>query len=283
MIYNYEQDPELSRNGNVYSFDDYLEHHGIAGQKWGVKHGPPYPLVNAAKTIHYNVGKMTDKTREAYRQHKERKQASLEQKQAVKIQKKEDKAANRAQKAEAKDKRNSNIAEAGPKKFVKSKQRISDMSSEELQARINRLKLEQEYRKYLNGGVEQKQIVKNGKSQLDSMLNAVQNSTAKKVGDILLTGIAKLAVDAASNSIKNSIERGNARKTRNAEFVHDERKRVAKEAADDANREKSRARRNQDIFNDTYYKKMAEEMAWQHANEARKNYERWVSSHTLGG
>lgn len=24
--------------------DAYLEHHGILGQKWGVKHGPPYPL-----------------------------------------------------------------------------------------------------------------------------------------------------------------------------------------------------------------------------------------------
>lgn len=24
--------------------DDYLEHHGIEGQKWGVKNGPPYPL-----------------------------------------------------------------------------------------------------------------------------------------------------------------------------------------------------------------------------------------------
>lgn len=24
--------------------EDYLEHHGIKGQKWGVKNGPPYPL-----------------------------------------------------------------------------------------------------------------------------------------------------------------------------------------------------------------------------------------------
>lgn len=24
--------------------DDYISHHGILGQKWGVKHGPPYPL-----------------------------------------------------------------------------------------------------------------------------------------------------------------------------------------------------------------------------------------------
>jgi hypothetical protein len=30
-----------------YSFtfkDDSLEHHGIDGQKWGVRNGPPYPL-----------------------------------------------------------------------------------------------------------------------------------------------------------------------------------------------------------------------------------------------
>ena len=28
----------------VEKFDSYLEHHGITGQKWGVRHGPPYPL-----------------------------------------------------------------------------------------------------------------------------------------------------------------------------------------------------------------------------------------------
>ena len=28
----------------VEKFDSYIEHHGITGQKWGVRHGPPYPL-----------------------------------------------------------------------------------------------------------------------------------------------------------------------------------------------------------------------------------------------
>lgn len=35
----------------VYEFgnDEYLAHHGVDGQKWGVKHGPPYPLSRSAK------------------------------------------------------------------------------------------------------------------------------------------------------------------------------------------------------------------------------------------
>lgn len=29
--------------------NNFLEHHGIAGQKWGKQHGPPYPLDRSAK------------------------------------------------------------------------------------------------------------------------------------------------------------------------------------------------------------------------------------------
>lgn len=40
-------------------FEDYLCHHGIDGQKWGIKHGPPYPLdKKTAKSIK-NSGKVT--------------------------------------------------------------------------------------------------------------------------------------------------------------------------------------------------------------------------------
>ena len=29
---------------------NYLAHHGILGQKWGVKNGPPYPLSSTQKS-----------------------------------------------------------------------------------------------------------------------------------------------------------------------------------------------------------------------------------------
>ena len=34
----------ICSNGLVYDSNDYLSHHGIQGQKWGKKNGPPYPL-----------------------------------------------------------------------------------------------------------------------------------------------------------------------------------------------------------------------------------------------
>lgn len=40
--------------------DDSLEHHGIKGQKWGVMHGPPYPL---STTKHNSVIKKSKKER----------------------------------------------------------------------------------------------------------------------------------------------------------------------------------------------------------------------------
>ena len=43
--------------------DSYLAHHGIKGQKWGIKNGPPYPLNNdisipkGRKSIDFNIDK----------------------------------------------------------------------------------------------------------------------------------------------------------------------------------------------------------------------------------
>lgn len=254
MIYNYEPDDV---------FGDSLEHHGIAGQKWGVKHGPPYPLVEGAKKVTYNLGKMTEKTKASVQKKVSSIRVSRAAKKTAKVEAKQ-------ARIDAKNAKKTNIADAGPKQFSKSKQRISDMSSEELQARINRLKLEQEYKKYLNGDQAVQKKAGNGKSKLDSVLNAVGNSTVKKVGDEIIVGLAKIAVNAASEAAKNKISRNNDKKKRDAEFVHAERKRQLEEA----NYEKDRNKKNRETFYDTYYKEMAKEKAWQDAQEKREEWER---------
>ena len=40
-------------------FDDELKHHGIKGQKWGVKNGPPYPI-NSEKSVEKNYEQCWD-------------------------------------------------------------------------------------------------------------------------------------------------------------------------------------------------------------------------------
>lgn len=39
----------------LYSDANYLEHHGIKGQEWGVRRGPPYPIQRFDKKVIYNA------------------------------------------------------------------------------------------------------------------------------------------------------------------------------------------------------------------------------------
>lgn len=271
MIYNYKQSEDRTGGGSVFfvsdevysaddSMSDSLEHHGVAGQKWGVKHGPPYPLVEGAKKVTYNVGKMTEKTKAAV----QKKTSSIRVSRAAK---KASKAEAKQAKIDARNKKKTNVADAGPKKFTKSKQRISDMSSEELQARINRLKLEQEYKKYLNGDQAVQKKAGNGKSRLDTVLNAVGNSTLKKVGDEIIIGLAKVAVNYASTAAKNAADRNHERIKKTREMQYEERKRQYA----DANYAKDSARKNRDTFNETFFKEVAKEMAKDEVERRRKN------------
>lgn len=47
----------------MFSMTDYLYHHGIKGQKWGVENGPPYPLTDTVKAIAYRGGTRSDGTK----------------------------------------------------------------------------------------------------------------------------------------------------------------------------------------------------------------------------
>lgn len=46
-------------HSDINELEDYIEHHGIFGQKWGVKHGPPYPLDRKTSKSVKNSGKIT--------------------------------------------------------------------------------------------------------------------------------------------------------------------------------------------------------------------------------
>lgn len=235
MIYNTEHTDPTEQDGFVKFVTDEpdsLEHHGIAGQKWGVRNGPPYPLIaKAGRTVHYNVGKMTEKTKEAYRKAKATRTAKVEAKNTAKVAKAE-------AKKSAKESKANNISAVGPKKFSKSKQRISEMSSEELKARIERLKLEEEYRKYLNGGQPQQKKASNGKNAADTILKAYGDTAFKKVLDEVAIGVAKTGVEYASKALMNKLERDNARKKNAADYVRKRNEEAREELKKERNAER---------------------------------------------
>lgn len=52
---------QVARHSDVYVYgQNYLMHHGIKGQKWGVENGPPYPLNDTVKAIAYRGGLLGD-------------------------------------------------------------------------------------------------------------------------------------------------------------------------------------------------------------------------------
>lgn len=99
---------------------EYLEHHGIRGQKWGVEHGPPYPLKEG----------VSSKIKRAAKSVKDRVQQ------------------NRAAKKEKATTKSS--SEEKPKEELKPKkqslrEKIDEMSNADLDAATNRLRKENAY------------------------------------------------------------------------------------------------------------------------------------------
>lgn len=58
---------------------EYLEHHGIKGQKWGVEHGPPYPLKNGVSARIKRAAKSVKNRVESNRQQRTAKKEAKEE------------------------------------------------------------------------------------------------------------------------------------------------------------------------------------------------------------
>ncbi len=96
---------------------EYLAHHGIKGQKWGVEHGPPYPLKTGVSARIKRAAKSVKNRVEA----------------------------NRKQRAEKKEAKEAKRRAKNPTL----QDRISAMSDEELRQRTERLRLENAYKREL--------------------------------------------------------------------------------------------------------------------------------------
>lgn len=109
-----------------------LQHHGILGQHWGRKNGPPYPLDAGVSSAVKKKG-----LRERMAEHKEKVEAK-------KVRKAEIKQAKQLKKEAVEAKKEQKRA----RKEQKVRSRIQDpkkMTDEELRNKINRLQLEKQY------------------------------------------------------------------------------------------------------------------------------------------
>lgn len=160
--------------------EDYLEHHGILGQKWGVRRTPAqlgHKVASGGKKAAKATGKAVEKGAK---------------KVAAKID--NDRKVSKAKKA-AKKKAEEDAAEAQRKhdaevKESRSFKSVTKLTDAELNARINRLKREAEYQNLL----QQTGLIEAGKKQVQasflkgvgSVVESTTKSKGKEIVDSLL-------------------------------------------------------------------------------------------------
>lgn len=115
-----------------------LVHHQIKGAKWGIHRGPPYPLENGINT-------------------------KIKRRGASPVNKEKGEASKRSNKSNAENK-------SKGKYTFDINDRVSDLSNEELRARIERFKTVNEYNKYVSE-------IKNGQKFLTRMSKVLKQMT----------------------------------------------------------------------------------------------------------
>lgn len=166
-------------------YESELMHHGIKGQKWGDKNGPPYPL---DKKEHMQVISSSKKKKrvEAGKDAKEAKRMTRKEKKAWRVQRKQFK--KNAKKLEMDKKKTKKFLRSQEKlhkkmekqekfnkkvearlakerlerenKFRKGNENVGKLTDAEIQERINRLNLESIYRQKLNEARGKQQVKK---------------------------------------------------------------------------------------------------------------------------
>lgn len=230
---------------------DSLSHHGVPHQKWGVKNGPPYPI-QRGHDVRYNVGKMTDKTRKTFE-----KVGTVAGAGAKSVGKAAGTVAKKASSSFKKWKENKKAEIAimdTDNKLVKNWQkkqlRISDMTNQELQQRIDRKKLEETYKHALRGDFSAPSTwnAKAGKG----------SDKGKKAADSILSKVGNAAVEGLTKGLSSKIEQSMTAKAK-AKIA---RKEARRDAIADVMTKAAKER--------AQYKAEQRNEAWKERQEARK-------------
>lgn len=223
-----------------------LSHHGVPNQKWGVRNGPPYP-VQRGRDVRYNVGKMTEKTK-----------AGLQK--AGKITASGAKAVGNAVKSGGskisssfkkwKESKKTELAikptdSALLKNWQKKQLRISDMSNQELQQRIDRKRLEESYKRALRGDFSDAKTW--NKAAKDA-----KSSGGKKAADMVLSKIGMAAVEGLASGLSTKISQSMTKKSEGKIARREARRNAVNEIKKEARAERAQfraERRNADWKN----------------------------------
>ncbi len=153
------------------SENDELYHHGVKGQKWGERNGPPYPLesnVSKSKAKRkFDTGKIAEKAKSAANSiRKSVKNAADSAK---------EKAAERKEKSDAEKERKKEVEEQSSAK----KKDPSKMTNDELKEAISRMNLEKMYNSTYNS--LHPQTVSKGKQFMSNLGSSLGNAATESV------------------------------------------------------------------------------------------------------
>lgn len=225
------------------STTDYLEHHGILGQKWGKKQGPPYPLDSSDHSAaekkagwRQSLEENRDKVKEKVSEVKANIAARKEAKEKAAVEKYEE------------EKRK--ILESGDLKQIA---KIKDeLSTNELNAALNRA--DTIARLNQKAGItekpsraEAKEAKKEAKAEKDALKAEEKKQKILASGD--LNKIAKIQDELSTNEINNALNRADALAKLNDRTGKAKNKMTAGEALDKMNATMDNLKKGVDVYN----------------------------------